>query len=119
MVLFIWAVVLTFAPFSIESATFSILVSSIVPSLTVITVIWLTYWISPPNKILICFITFIISSLLAYPVYGPGQILDNLFFITFKISSFKYLPFVSMLISGLATIYFLSLRNNGSKTINE
>ena len=119
MVLFIWTVVLTFSPFSLESASFSILISSIVPSLSIITVISLTHWISPSNKILVCFITLLLSSLIAYPVYGPGQILDNLFYMTFKISSFKYLPFVSMLISGLCTIFFLNQRNNRSKTINE
>ncbi len=118
MVFFIWAVVLTFTPFSLESATFSIFMCSIVPSLTIIAVIRLTYWISPYNKILFCFITLIISGFLAYPVYGPGQILDNLFFITFKISSFKYLPFISMLISGFCTIFFLNQRNYQSKSVN-
>jgi len=116
VIFFIWTVVATFTPISLESATFSILINTIVPSLTIITVIKLTYWMSPYNKILFCFITFIISCLLAYPVYGPGQILDNLFYMAFKISSFKYLPFVSMLLSGLGTIFFLNQRNNRSKS---
>ncbi len=106
VVCLMWLFVFLFSPFHYTNVPFNAFVSIAVCVLVTAASVVFAYWVLSSRKVIVGVIVLIACGLIAFPIYGPGQVMYNVF----RLQGYKYLPAIGMFVSGVSTTYLFSRR---------